>query len=177
MIAPARPPEGGDRLGPARAEPSPARTILAFDYGARRIGVAIGNTITRTARPLQTVSEAMTTRRFGRIGALLSQWHPDALVVGRPVHPDGTPHEVTAAAERFARQLNGRFGLPVELVDERYSTVEARGRREEDGPDRSAGRRPSAAALGMGSREALDDDDAGAAAVILEQYLGALASR
>ena len=149
-----------------------ARTILAFDYGTRRIGVAVGNTITRTARPLQTVSEEATLRRFGRIAELLDQWHPDSLVVGRPVHSDGTPHEVTAAAERFARQLTGRFGLPVELVDERFSTVEARGRRRDE---RAAGM-PSAAALGMVSREALADDDAAAAAVILDQYLGALES-
>jgi putative Holliday junction resolvase len=166
-------------IEPASAVPvsEPARTILAFDYGARRIGVAIGNTITRTARPLQTVSEAVTNRRFLRIGELLTQWRPDALVVGRPVHPDGAPHEVTVAAERFARQLNGRFGLPVELVDERYSTVEARGRRRDDDGGGPATGRPSAAALGMGSREALADDDAAAAAVILEQYLATLGSR
>jgi putative holliday junction resolvase len=114
---------------------------------------------------LQTVSEEAVARRFERIGQLLQEWHPDALVVGRPVHPDGTPHEVTLAAERFARQLHGRFGLPVELVDERYSTVEARGRRA------------SATAMGLGSRKSLADDDAGAAAVILEQYLGALSHR
>ena len=125
-------------------------TVLAFDYGARRIGVAVGNTITGTARPLQTVSEEAAARRFERIGELLKEWHPDTLVVGRPLHPDGTPHEVTLAAERFARRLQGRFGLPVELVDERYSTVEARGRRaSDDTPDgkreRPAGRRPSAA--------------------------------
>ena len=153
-----------------------ARTFLAFDYGARRIGVAVGNTVTRTARPLLTVSEEVVARRFGRIGELLDEWQPDALVVGRPVHPDGTPHEVTVAAERFARQLNGRFGLPVALVDERYSTVEARGRRESgsDAARRATGGRDCAAALGAGSREALADDDAGAAAVILEQYLGTL---
>jgi len=148
------------------------RTILAFDYGARRIGIAIGNTVTRTARPLQTVSEDVAARRFARIGALLGQWHPDSLVVGRPVHPDGTPHQVTVAAERFARQLNGRFGLPVELVDERYSTVEARARRE----DARAAGRPSPAQLGAASVEAAGDDDASAAAVILEQYLGGLPS-
>lgn len=161
----------------AEAAGSPARTILAFDYGARRIGVAVGNTITRTARPLRTVSEEVVARRFGCIGELLAEWRPDALVVGRPVHPDGTPHEVTVAAERFARQLSGRFGLPVELVDERYSTVEARGRRADDADAGAGGGRGSAAALGLGSRRALADDDAGAAAVILEQYLGALSVR
>ena len=156
---------------------SRSRTILAFDYGARRIGVAVGNTITRTARPLRTVSEPVVARRFGRIGELLTEWHPDALVVGRPVHPDGTPHEVTVAAERFARQLSGRFGLPVELVDERFSTVEARGRRaHEAAPEHANGGLPSAAALGFGTRAAVADDDAGDAAVILEQYLGAIAN-
>lgn len=161
--------ERGARMSAAHGRPK-ARTILAFDYGARRIGVAVGNTVTRTARPLRTVSEEAAARRFGRIAELLGQWHPDSLVVGRPVHPDGAPHEITAAAERFARQLTGRFGLPVELVDERFSTVEARGRRRDE---RAAGG-PSAADLGMGSRAALADEDAGAAVVILEQYLGTL---
>ena len=147
-----------------------ARTLIAFDYGARRIGVAVGNTVTRSARPLMTVCEEQSQRRFKRIADLLDQWHPDLLVVGRPVHPDGAPHTVTAAAERFARQLTGRFGLPVELVDERYSTVEARGRRRHED---STGQ-PSAASLGMGSRDALADDDAASAAVILEQYLQAV---
>jgi putative Holliday junction resolvase len=156
--------------------PNP-RTILAFDYGARRIGVAVGNTITRTARPLRTVSEEVVARRFGRIGELLEEWRPDALVVGRPVHPDGTPHEVTVAAERFARQLAGRFGLPVDLVDERYSTVEARARQADEATASGGGGRAGGAGLGIGSRQALADVDAGAAAVILEQYLGALPPR
>ena len=140
----------------------PQQTLLGFDYGARRIGVAIGNTLTRTARPLQIVRESVVARRFERIGGLVREWHPDALVVGRPLHPDGRAHAVTAAAERFARQLNGRFGLPVELVDERYSTVEARSRAA------------LARADGTASGPADDDDDAMAAAVILEQYLGGL---
>jgi putative holliday junction resolvase len=154
---------------PAGAAALPSRTILAFDYGERRIGVAVGNTVTRTARPLQTVSEPVVSRRFTQIAELLQQWRPDSLVVGRPLHPDGTPHEVTVAAERFSRQLAGRFGLPVALVDERYSTVEARGRRQDA---QQGGRGPSAAALGLGSRASLADEDAAAAAVILEQYLG-----
>jgi putative Holliday junction resolvase len=158
---------------PAGATADRARTILGFDYGARRIGVAVGNTVTRTARPLQSVSDRVSSRRFDRIAELLKQWQPDALVVGRPVHPDGAPHEVTVAAERFSRQLAGRFGLPVALVDERYSTVEARGRREGE----QAVDGPSASALGLGSRAALADDDASAAAVILEQYLGEPGSR
>src|SRR5690606_4627474 len=108
-----------------------ARTILAFDYGARRIGVAVGNTVTGSARPLQTLEEPVAARRFERIGALLGEWQPDALVVGRPLQPDGAANAVTLAAERFARQLTGRFGLPVALVDERYSSVAARERLRE----------------------------------------------
>lgn len=133
------------------------RTLLGFDFGATRIGVAVGTTVTGTARPLDIVDEPVVARRFDRIGALVKDWHPDTLVVGRPLHADGTPHRITAAAERFARQLNGRFNLPVALVDERFSTVEARARVRSHG-----GRAPV-------------HDDAHAAAVILEQYLGALA--
>lgn len=138
--------------GPA-AGPAP-RTLLGFDFGARRVGVAIGNTITGQARPLAIVREAATDRRFAAIGDLVRAWRPDGFVVGRPLHPDGAAHAVTTAAERFARQLEGRFRRPVALVDERYSTAEARARARDEG-------------------ERLDDgDDAHAAAVILEQYLG-----
>jgi putative Holliday junction resolvase len=97
-------------------------TILAFDFGTRKIGVAIGNTLVRVAHPLTTIRLAERTARFAAIGALVEQWQPQALVVGRPVHADGTPHEVTAQADKFARSLEGRFGLPVLRVDERYTT-------------------------------------------------------
>lgn len=97
--------------------------ILAFDYGERRIGVAIGNTLTRTARPLITITHRQVDERFAALAQLLGHWQPQALVVGRPLHPDGTPHAMTARCERFARQLQGRFGLPVQLVDERYTSV------------------------------------------------------
>ena len=110
----------------------PVQTLLGFDFGERRIGVAVGNTLTGAARPLATVAEATVDGRFARIGALLLEWQPAMLVVGRPLHPDGAAHEVTAQAERFARQLQGRFGLPVVLVDERYSTVAAQARLRED---------------------------------------------
>ncbi len=104
--------------------PAP-RSFLAFDYGTKRVGVAAGNSLTCTARPLRTV-EALGDARVAAITALIDEWHPDALVIGVPRHPDGTPHDNTLRAQRFARQLHGRFGLPVHEVDERYTTTEAR---------------------------------------------------
>ncbi len=124
------------------------QTILAFDFGARRTGVAIGNTLTGTARALEVIDAPGAERRFARIAALIAQWLPQRLVVGRPSHPDGTPLAATARCERFARQLRGRFGLPVTLVDENYSSVASR--------------------EGLDARE---PDDAPAAAAILRQYL------
>ena len=97
---------------------------LAFDFGLRRIGVAIGNGVTREARPLRTIA-ADRGERWQQIADLLGEWQPQRLVVGIPRHPDGTPHEMTARCERFARQLEGRFGLPVARVDERYSSAVA----------------------------------------------------
>ena len=136
---------------------APAHVLLAFDFGEKRIGVATGNTLTGAAQPLGTVAETTTDGRFARIGALIRDWQPARLVVGRPLHPDGAAHEVTARAERFARQLEGRFGLPVSLVDERYSSVAAQARLR---------------AQGRGARgRAAQGDDAMAAAIILEQYL------
>ncbi len=100
-------------------------TILAFDFGTRKIGVAIGNTLTRVARPLTTIESEASAARFDRIASLVDEWRPDMLVVGRPLHADGSEHEMTARAERFARQLSGRFGVKVALVDERFTTVVA----------------------------------------------------
>jgi putative Holliday junction resolvase len=119
-------------------------SFLAFDYGLKRVGVASGNTLLGAACALTTISDE-GDRRFARIGALIAQWQPDALVVGVPFHPDGAEHDNTRRARRFARQLHGRFGLPVHEVDERYSTTEAA---------RHGG-----------------DVDAASAAVILDQYL------
>ena len=99
-------------------------SFLAFDFGTKRIGVATGNTVTRSATPLRTIA-AVGDARFSAIGALIDEWQPAALVVGVPFHPDGAPHDNTDRARRFARQLQGRFGLPVHEVDERYSTTEA----------------------------------------------------
>ena len=103
----------------------PDATVLAFDFGTRRIGVAVGNTVLRVARPLTTIAAEASAQRFEAVAALIDEWQPDLLVVGRPVHADGTPHEMTARAERFARQLEGRFRLDVARMDERYTTQDA----------------------------------------------------
>ena len=122
-----------------------AQSYLSFDFGLKRVGVASGNDLTDTATPLTTIA-VQGAARFDAIGRLLRDWQPGAIVVGVPRHPDGAPHENTLRAERFARQLAGRFGLPVHEVDERYTTTEAH-------------------ALGA------TDADAAAAALILEQFL------
>ena len=139
---------------PERVDQPPAggahrvRTYLAFDFGLKRVGVASGNTLTRTAQPLRTLV-ATGDARFAAIARLVDEWQPDALVVGVPFHPDGAEHENTLRARRFARQLHGRLHLEVHEVDERYSTTEAH-------------------AQGAG------DLDAASAALILEQYLRSL---
>ena len=108
----------------AAPTPRPPQTFLAFDYGRKRTGVASGNAMLRMATPLTTVA-AEGDARFERIGKLIKEWRPDALVIGVPFHPDGAEHDNTRRARRFARQLHGRFALPVHEVDERYTTVEA----------------------------------------------------
>lgn len=135
------------RSGPT-ASPSQPASFLCFDFGTRRVGVATGNTLLRSARPLKTL-QAEGDARFAAIAGLISQWQPCALVVGVPLHPDGAAHENTRRAQRFARQLHGRFRLPVHEVDERYTTAEA---------------------LAAGAADA----DAAAAALILEQFLRSL---
>lgn len=99
--------------------------VLGFDYGTRRIGVALGNGITRSARPLKIVAAGAATSPalWRELGALVDHWQPHQLVVGVARHPDGADHEMTRRCERFARQLEGRFHLPVARVDERYSSA------------------------------------------------------
>lgn len=146
---------------PARPEPGAARgpeTLLAFDFGTRRIGVAIGNSLTDSARALTTIDEASDERRFAAIAALIAQWRPDRLVVGRPTDEDGTETQTTKRATRFANRLRGRFGLPVDAVDERFSS------REAQAIIASAGGSP-------------DEEDGIAAEVILRQYLDEAALR
>ncbi len=139
------------------------QTLLAFDFGRLRIGIAVGNTVTSTARALTIVDSEPLDRRWKAIAALVDEWRPDALVVGRPVsHADDVAvgdaaqasnvRETAARCERFARQLAGRFRLPVELVDESGTSLEA-------------------AATPAAFRNAGGADDAEAAAIILRQYL------
>ena len=97
-------------------------TVLAFDFGTRRVGVAVGNTIVRVAHPVATIDASSSDARFRRIAALVDEWQPRRLVVGVPLHADGSEHPLTQRARRFARQLGGRFALPVVEVDERYTT-------------------------------------------------------
>jgi putative holliday junction resolvase len=122
------------------------QTLLAFDFGTRRTGVAVGNTLLRRAQALTTLA-AEGDAVFAQAEPLIREWQPAALVVGIPLHPDGAAHEQTRRAERFARRLAGRFGLPVHRVDERYSTTEALA----DGARREAA-------------------DAAAAAILLDQF-------
>jgi len=144
---------------PERARRTAAGTILSFDFGLQRIGVAVGEVETGTAHPLPPLAAASQLGRFTAIARLMKEWKPSLIVVGRPLGEDGAPHEVTRRAERFARQLGGRFGLPVALVDERYSSAEVESRM------RAAYGRGRAAALARG--KALDSQ---AAQLLLQQY-------
>ncbi|MFT6591394.1 MAG: putative Holliday junction resolvase [Rhodoferax sp.] len=133
---------------PSRDVPAALQTFLALDFGLKRTGFAVGNRLMRTAQPQGTIA-AEGDARFVKIALQLKEWQPNALVVGVPYHPDGAAHENTARAKKFARQLHGRFQLPVFEVDERYTTTEA---------------------LQMGAKDA----DAMAACIILEQFFRSL---
>ncbi|HWP12999.1 MAG TPA: Holliday junction resolvase RuvX [Ramlibacter sp.] len=128
--------------------PSHFQTFLALDFGIKRTGVAVGNRLLRTATPQATI-KAQGAAQLAAVEATVREWRPDALVVGVPFHPDGASHDNTVRARKFARELRGRLKLPVFEVDERYSTTEA---------------------LAAGAI----DPDAGAACVILEQFLRSL---
>ncbi len=121
------------------------KTILAFDFGEKRIGVAVGNTTTKTAEALKIIQEKNQDEKFKAIEALIQEWQPQLLVVGLPTHPDGAEHEMTQKAKRFGNQLHGRFQKEVVWVDERYTSVSVQ-----------------------------DGNDALAAQLILQQYLGTL---
>jgi putative Holliday junction resolvase len=105
--------------------PATSQTFLAFDFGAKRTGVAVGNRLLRTATPQPTIRAEANDARLQAAEERVRQWQPDALVVGVPFHPDGASHDNTARARRFGRQLGARVKLPVYEVDERYSTTEA----------------------------------------------------
>jgi len=107
--------------------------VLAFDFGEKRIGVAVGDLGVRIAHPLSTISAEDNATRFAEIGKLIAEWRPARLVVGLPMHADGTEHEVSRLARRFAQRLEGRFGLPAVLVDERLTSRAAESRLRESG--------------------------------------------
>jgi len=120
-------------------------TVLSFDFGLKRIGVAVGNSLLQQAQPLTIIDAATNDAKFTAIASLLDQWQPARCIVGLPLHPDGAAHAMSDRCRRFANQLHGRFDLPVVLVDERYSSAVLAQRRGER-------------------------IDAEAAAVILQQY-------
>ena len=126
------------------ASPAAAQSLLAFDFGTRRVGVATGTRLSAGAQPLGSIHQEGEAR-FEAIARLIREWQPDALVIGVPFHPDGAEHEMTLRARKFGRQLRSRFRLAVYEVDERYTSVEAESR---------------------GAR----DLDAASAALILEQF-------
>lgn len=108
-------------------------SVLAFDFGTTKIGVAVGDWETRMAHPLEVIRGEANDPRFARIAALIAEWRPGELVAGLPLSLDGEEHDLTRRARRFANQLNGRFNLPVSLVDERLTSVEADARLREAG--------------------------------------------
>jgi len=135
---------------------TPHGTILCFDYGERFVGVAVGDTVTGIAHPLETIDAEAAARRFAAIAKLVADWQPVHLVVGLPLSLDGDEYEVTRRARRFARQLEGRTGLPVTLADERLSSADAAARLRE---------------AGRGGRRNKDLVHPVAAQIILQAYL------
>jgi putative Holliday junction resolvase len=120
-------------------------TVLGFDFGLKRIGVAVGNSLLKQAQPLTVITAATNDAKFAAIAALVQEWQPARCIVGLPSHPDGAEHEMSVRCRRFANQLSGRFGVATMLVDERYSSAVIPHRRG-------------------------DVIDADAAAIILQQY-------
>jgi putative Holliday junction resolvase len=102
-------------------------TIIAFDFGEKRIGVAVGNTLTQTSEPLKIIQEKNQHDKFKEIEELIQEWKPKILVVGLPKYPDGTEHKMTQKAKRFGNQLHGRFQKEIVWVDERYTSVSVEG--------------------------------------------------
>ncbi|MCC4115418.1 Holliday junction resolvase RuvX [Aromatoleum toluclasticum] len=146
---------------PRPAPDLPARgTLLGFDFGLARLGVAVGELETGQASALVTISGEANAPRFAAIEKLIAEWRPVALVVGLPSHLDGTPHEMTARCRRFANQLHGRYGLPVMESDERLSSAAAEAALEEAGQRSWRERKPVL--------------DAVAAQIILQHFLDTL---
>ena len=131
--------------------------MLGFDFGTKRIGVAVGETVTRIASPLAAIEGEANEQRFAAIARIVDEWKPTLLVVGRPRHGDGSAHEVARLAEKFARRLRERYKLPIAFVDETLSSATAE--------SELRGRRTRAPKPG--------DIDAMAATIILQSYLDA----
>lgn len=146
----------------ARSYPEIQGTVLAFDFGEKRIGVAMGETMLKLAHPLQTIEAEKNDEKFAAIEKLLAEWRPSLLVVGLPTFLDGSSHELTHLARKFAQRLEGRFRLPVAMVDERLSSTEAAQRLAETG------------IRGRAQKEFLD---AYAAQTILQSYFDQLKER
>ncbi len=143
----------------APTRPAAHATVLAFDFGARFIGVAVGDTETGMASPLCLIEGESGAVRFGRIAALIAEWQPGSLLVGLPLAMDGAEHDLTRRARRFARQLQGRFGLPVALADERLSSRDAE---------------QTLRGMGRGGRAHKHDSHALAAQIVLQAHLDEL---
>jgi len=118
----------------------PDGTVLAFDFGEKRIGVATGETLLGSAHPLTVIRAESNDDRFAAIGKLIAEWHPVQLVVGLPTNADGTPHEMTRLAQKFAERLKRRYHLPVAFADERLTSLDAEARLRETGRDSRAAR-------------------------------------
>jgi putative Holliday junction resolvase len=140
------------------ADYSPTETILAIDFGLRRIGVAVGQTITGSASPLRVVSNGDRGPDFDSISALIDEWQPARLIVGLPLHADGSPGEMQSHVEEFVREL-WRYQLPIDTVDERYTSLEA---------EAALKNARAAGSKGRISKEAIDS---AAAVFIAERYL------
>lgn len=113
-------------------------TVLAFDFGEKRIGVATGETLLATAHPLTVIHAESNDDRFAAIAKLIGEWQPTQLVVGLPTHADGTPHEMTRLAQKFGERLARRFQLPVAYADERLTSLDAETRLRETGRNAKA---------------------------------------
>jgi putative Holliday junction resolvase len=98
-------------------------TVMSFDFGLKRIGVAVGNMLIKQAQPLTIIHAATNTEKFMAISRLISEWQPQTIIVGLPLHPDGAEHDMTVRCRRFANQITGRYGIPTVLVDERYTSA------------------------------------------------------
>jgi putative holliday junction resolvase len=102
---------------------NPIAIVMGFDYGSKRIGVAVGNSLTGSAQALDVIQNTKTDQTLQKIKELISEWQPNCLVVGLPMHPDGAEHGMTKRSRSFGQELTKQFGKPVHFVDERYSSV------------------------------------------------------